>query len=227
MKTELVVSDPKPVGGEQIRVLRYNTKNFRLHKMAQVLARLQLFILECDSNNASSTVAARDARTIQSAFANIKLEWERAKKYRGAPSGVLEAGYEIYLPEPIEIMRINNIKLQSVAQELQQLAQVTLGNDSAQMQQWVGETATADVEDQMVICAEVITETVGTGVADDSSAVKFNVGYTAPDFRILGTVVPDVDGDVGTLAEPGQGEVNPAFVPDTPDVAPGGGAKKA
>jgi hypothetical protein len=220
MRTELVVSDPKPIGGEKINVHRWNTKNFRIHKMNQMVSRLVLFILECDSNNSSSTVSARDSQVINLAFNNVKIEWERAKKYRNAPSGVLETGYEIYIAQPGEIMRINNVKLQSVAQELVQLAMVSLGADSGQMQQWTGESTSADVDMQVQICQEVIAETVGTGGADDKSPIKFNVGYQAPDFRILGTLIPDVDGDVGTLSEPGQGEVQPPLVPDSPDIDP-------
>jgi hypothetical protein len=63
-------------------------------------------------------------------------------------------------------------------------------------------------------------QTVGTGAKDEKSPTGYAVGYQAPDFRILGTVYPDIDGDVGTLAEPGQGEVTPPLVPDTADLEP-------
>lgn len=216
MKTELKVALPNPTGGMEIKVHTYMVKNFRLHKMLQTASRGLLWLLETDSNNAAATVNARDSRNIQLIMANIDAEWERAKKFRDAPYGTLEKGYEINLPYPSEIQKMLNVKLQSVSQEIYNLCHVTALNDSAQLQQWVGESTTEDVDRALAICKEVVLETVGDGSADDSSIVGFNVGQRAADFSILGELVPDVDNDVANLAEPSSDAIPPA-VPDTPD----------
>jgi len=218
MKTELEVSNPQPTAGQKIRVHRYNIRNFRLHKMLQTISRTMLFLLEADSNNASATHTARDSRNIQTALANVRSEWDRAKMYRDSPSGALEREYSILLPEPSEVQRMNNQKSQCVAQELYNLSTVIAFSDSGKLQQWVGEGASRDIETALSIAEQVILETVGDGQVGDS-LVGFNVGAEAADFSILGSIAPDVDEDRAGLAEPSAGEVEPSVVPDTPDIA--------
>ena len=217
MKTELIVSDPQPVAGEQIKVHRYSVRNFRLHKMLQTIARTLLFLLEADSNNSSATHSARDSRNLQVSLANVRAEWERAKKFRDSPSGSLEKEYEIYIADPAEIQRMNNMKSQCVAQELYNLSTIISFNDSSKMQHWVGESASRDIEEALSVAEEVILETVGDGSEGADTITGFNTGQEAPDFSILGTLDPDVDGDRAGLAEPSTGEVNPPVVPDVPD----------
>lgn len=217
MNTELVVNPPEPTAGNQIKCHVYNLKNFRLHKMLQTISRGLLWQLEADSNNSASTVIARDSRNVQLIMATIEREWARAKKYRDAPMGNLERGYEINLPYPSEIQMMQNMKMQAVSQELFNLAHGIIHNDSAQLQQWIGEATTADVDQAVEICKEIILETLGTGDVDESSIVGYNVGAQAPDFSRLGRLIPDVDNDVANLAEPSSGSEPPA-VPDTPDV---------
>lgn len=216
MITELIVQPPQPTAGAQIKCHVYNLKNFRLHKMLQTVSRTLLWMLEADSNNAASTVIARDSRNVKLALDNIEAEWNRAKKYRDAPMGTLEKGYEINLPYPSEIQMMRNVKLQAAALELYNFAHVVALNDSAQLQQWVGEAMTEDGDLAISILKEVVTETLGTGGKDESSVVGHDVGMQAPDYSRLGQLVPDVDNDVANLAEPSS-ENEPPAVPDTPD----------
>lgn len=116
MKTELVVSEPEIIPGQKIEAEQYNVKNFRLHKMLENISRLQIYLVECDSNMLS--------------------------EYLG--SGVLKEGSSPDNP-------------------------------------------------------------------------KYEVGVEAPNYTIMGAIVPDVDHDSATMAERSR-HVSPPLAKDAPDV---------
>lgn len=218
MKTELEVSSPQPIAGMKIAMDLFNLKNFRMHKMSTDISRILLFILESDSNNSSAQVVARDARNVQLALAAVEKEFGYLKNYRDSPMGILERGYTVLLPKASEVQRMNNRPMQCVAQEILNFANVVVFNDSSQQQQWSGAGPTADIEDALNTLKTIIAETIGSGALDQDHPSGYNVGPQHADYSRLGTLVPDVDLDKVTLAEPRVGEVAPPRVPDTPDL---------
>jgi hypothetical protein len=218
MITNLKVDQPQPIAGMEISVNQFNIKHFRLHKMLTEVSRMILFLLESDTNNSSAQVVARDARTINLGFKGIEKEWGFAKTHRNAPLGTLENSYAILLPKPSEVQRMKNRPAQCAAQELLNMANIMIFNDSASQQQWVGEGPARDIDDAILTAKTIVLSELGSGEPDTAHATGFAVGDEHPDYSRLGTLAPDVDLDKVTMAEPRVGAVQPSTVQDTLDV---------
>lgn len=214
MKTELIVNQPKVEGGLQIEVDQYNVRNFRLHKVLETCARSLLFLIESRSNNASAVTTPQDAKTVQGLWNMIVMEWERAKKFKGGPTGTLERVYHIVRPTPSELQKISNIKVKSAALELDHLMEIIIASDSANLDVYVGAESQSNIEEEILNVGSFLKEWLGDGSGPDAT------GVVAPEgLRILGEVVPDVDLDTASMQEP-SANVQPPRVPDAPDVSP-------
>lgn len=217
MITNLKVDSPVPVAGMEISCNKFDIKHFRLHKMLSELTRMIMFLLESDTNNSAAQVVARDSRTVSLGFTAIEKEWEFAQKYRNAPLGTLEQGYSIVLPKPSEVQRMKNRPAQCAAQELMNLANVLIFNDSSTQQQWVGEGPARDIQDALDTAKEIVTSELGTGAADEGHPTGYDVGSEHADYSRLGELKPDIDLDRVSIAEPSVTNRPPRVV-DTPDI---------
>jgi hypothetical protein len=220
MKTELEVKELEPIAGRKIRVHKYRLRNFRMAKMLYLMSKSCLYLLECDSNNTTGEISARESRNWGALWDMVKSEWSRTKRYKDSPHATHEKEYPILLPTEDEVQSIHNLKIQSVMAEAMQLCHVLLCTGSSAMQTWVGQGAVSDISESMSHIETLVADYFGDGqIAEGSDPENpvFNVGMRAPDFSILGQVQPDVDLDTAVWYEPTAKLPDPAIadVPDT------------
>lgn len=219
MITELNKIPQAIYAGHKIDVSDYKIRNYRMHSAMESLARLQLFICECDSNNTVSKVTPRNARQIIKAWDVVKEEFEFALSHNDTPTGAHEFEYSVLLLHQTQIAKIRNTKMKRVVAELFNLSQVMLSIDSANTQQFVDLDDADQIMEAFKVVDDVIKRWLGDGTFD-------NLGKKVPAFTCLGQVVPDVDSDYAAIMEPSWVRPDPKL-PDVPDLdAPVFGAKK-
>jgi len=212
MITELETVEPDIIPGAVIQVIEHRIRNFRLHGLLESLARLQINILEIQSNDTSSVVAPSDVRDIWSQFNIIKDDVKFAREYNDAPTGNYQHAFVIKLISQREVQRIRNVKVKSVVKDLWVLGEVILGLDSANMTNFLDLNCAAKIDRAIVVCEASMSRWVGSG--EDAE----NVGLYAPAFGMSGELTPDVDSDFAQRMEPSKSRPLPQLndVPDTP-----------
>ncbi len=214
MITDLNLVDPQVIPGRKIDVVDYKIQNYRLHQVLEQLARLFLFLLECDSNNTSSKIRPRDARRILAQWAVAKDELTFGMEHNDMPSGVYEYGFSINLPTGKEIQRIRNVKIKRVYSEIFNSARQILSVDSAHTQGYVA----TDDHSEIMEWFNTVDLCLARWIGDGSEA---NTGILVPAYEELGVIMPDVNNDYASVQEPSADAPLPKL-PDVPDVLKGG-----
>lgn len=210
MITELNKVDAAIVGGKKVDVVQYSIRNYRLHQVLEQMSRLFLFCLECDSNNTSSKARPRDVRGIVNQWQIVKDEFKFSMDHNDFPNGSHEYAFKINMLDQKEIQKIRNVKMKRIVSEMFNTARVLLSVDSANTQGFIAEEDALDVNQMFVLVDDVLARWIGAG--KDTT----DTGLMAPAYEVLGTVVPDVDGDYAQIMEPSSTMPIPKL-PDTPD----------
>lgn len=213
MITELRKVDPQIVGGRTVDVVDYKLQNYRLHQVLEQMARLFLFLLECDSNNTSSKVKPRDARGILRQWQIAKDELNFSMAFNDLPDGIYEYGFSISFPDQKEIQKIRNVKIKRIYSEMFNTARQILSVDSAKTQGFIATEDHADIM-EMFACVDAC---LARWIGDGSDAE--NVGIQVPAYEELGVVAPDVDSDYASINEP-SADAPVSKLPDTADTLP-------
>jgi hypothetical protein len=211
MITELNKVDANVVGGRKINVVEYHIQNYRLHQVLEQMARMFLFLLECDSNNTSSKIRPRDARRIIGQWNVAKDELVFGMEHNDLPSGIYEYGFVVNMPEGKEIQRIRNVKIKRVYAEMFNAARQILSVDSAKTQSFVATEDHQDIMEWFNVVDLCIARWIGDGT-------ETNTGVLVPAYEELGVISPDVDSDYAAVNEP-SAEVPVAKLPDVADTA--------
>jgi hypothetical protein len=210
MISELEKVDPGIIAGRKIRVVEYNIRNYRIHQVLEQIARMFLFILECDSNNTSSKAKPRDVRNLRSQWKIAKEELEFSMAHNDLPSPSHEYAFKLLLVDTIEIQKIRNIKMKRVASEIFNVVQVMLSLDSASTQGYIAAEDHADVQELFKVVEDCMARWIGSG------SDVFDTGVVAPAYEILGEIYPDVDADYADTLEPSADMPKPKL-PDVVD----------
>lgn len=210
MITELKEVDAQIVPGRKVEVVKYAVRNYRLHQALEQIARLNLFCLECDSNNTASKNLPSDTRGILDQWKIVKDEFEFGMEYNDVPTGSHEYAYEIYLPSGVEIQRVRNVKMKRVITEIFNTARVMLSLDSANSQGFVALNDATDIRKMFEVTDACFARWIGEGSVE-------SLGLTAPAYEKLGQILPDVDGSYAQVLEPSSSMPRPKL-PDVPDV---------
>jgi hypothetical protein len=209
MITELNLVPSNVVGGRKINVVEYHIQNYRLHQVLEQLARMFLFLLECDSNNTSSKIRPRDAKRIIGQWNVAKDELVFGMDHNDLPSGIYEYGFVVNMPEGKEIQKIRNVKIKRIYAEMFNAARQILSVDSSKTQSFV---AQEDHEDIMA-WFNTVDQCLERWIGDGSES---NTGILVPAYEELGVVSPDVDSDYAAMNEPSP-DVPLAKLPDVLD----------
>jgi len=214
MITELEIVSPEIVPGRKIRVTEYNVRNYRIHQVLEQLARLFLFLLECDSNNTNSKVKPRDVRAIRQQWAIAQEELQFSMGHNDLPSGAYEQAYKLLVVDPVEIQKIRNVKLKRILSEMFATMRVCLGVDSASTQGFIAHNDFEDITELFACVDDCLNRWIGNGTD------ALDVGLQVPAYECLGELNPDVDLDHASTLEPSAGSPLPHLpdVPDTPAV---------
>lgn len=212
MITNLYERSPDVIGGHEIDVVQNNIRNQAIHASLEQMARLQIFLLECDSNNTNSKMKPSDIRGVRAQWDICKQEFEFgfADENNDLPMGAYEYAYQIYTIHQKEIARIRNVKVKKIATVMWNTMNFLLSVDSANTQGYVAEEDADAILQRFAYVDRVMDEWIGNGT--DFS----DTGRRAPAYEILGRVQPDVDSDFARMLEPSKKLPDPR-IPDVPD----------
>lgn len=219
MVTNLKLQDKVIIGGEEIAVHKYVLSNAHLFQLAELVSRLQMAILEMDSNNSTGGMVLDDSEAVNLDWSRFKIEWELAKKYRHLPPNAQEKLFAVLAITDNEQLRTVNVRCRRVVHALSTLLTRMFFCDSAKLQYGLSDADIKKVELQMGYCDELIKLYVGEGTQD-------SMGLEVAAHEHLGNVVPPINMHEATVAEPSPGgHVGPSSdAPDTPSTIPAPGS---
>lgn len=219
--TELVVEEVKIEGGQQIRTAAYRTPNNTLFNGLTWLSKGLLFMMECKSNNMSKSMQPRDVTDLWKLWNAHKADFALAQKFSNHPMPIIEFKHTILMPNPVEMRRYRNMKVQRVASQWFSYCHVCMSRDSS-LGTYIVEMADYDEIVQAQEATEaVMTMFFGTGLPIEGEVGKWDTGIELPALSELGHIVPDNDMDALVFAEPSIGA--PASgLPDAKDTPAGG-----
>ena len=218
MITELSLQEQVVIGGEKIAVHKWQLNNQHLQQFCYVVSRLQMAILEMDSNNSTGQMVVADSEAINSDWTRAKLEWDLAKKYRNLAPAAQEKLLTVLAITDNEQLRTGNVKCRRVITALSTLMQKILFSDSAKLQYGIGDRDITRFEEHMLYVEELLLTYVGNGT-------ELNVGISIPAHEHLGVVIPPINMHEAQIGEPSPGSVGTPSkdYPDTPSTVPPSG----
>ena len=218
MITELSLQEQVVIGGEKIAVHKWQLNNQHLQQFCYVVSRLQMAILEMDSNNSTGQMVVADSEAINSDWTRAKLEWDLAKKYRNLAPAAQEKLLTVLAITDNEQLRTGNVKCRRVITALSTLMQKILFSDSAKLQYGIGDRDITRFEEHMLYVEELLLTYIGNGT-------ELNVGISIPAHEHLGVVIPPINMHEAQIGEPSPGSVGTPSkdYPDTPSTVPASG----
>jgi hypothetical protein len=219
MVTNLALQAQVVLGGESIAVFKWTVANTHLQQTAAVASRLQMAMIESDSNNTSGQMIPYDAESFWSEWLRVKAEWARALKWRHLAPAPQEKILSVLCVTDNEQLRTVNVKCRRVVMALASLLHKLVYCDSAKLQYGIGATDEKKLGEHMDYVEEVLGDYVGTGLMKDG---KYDVGRDVAPFEHLGVVVPPINLHEAQVQEPSPAApVIPAMdVLDTPSTIP-------
>jgi hypothetical protein len=215
MITELQLQQQIVLGGEKIAVFKWQVANTHLQQTAAVISRLQLAMIESDSNNTSGQMIPSDAESFYEEWNRAKTEWARGLKWSHLSPAPQEKILSILAVTDNEQLRTPNVKCRRVVMALATLIHKIVYCDSSKLQFGIGQGDVKKISEHMAYVEEVLLDYVGTGAGKDGA---FDVGRYVPAFEHLGVVVPPINLHEAQVQEPSPAAPNvPA--PDAPDTA--------
>lgn len=191
--TELSLVDKATRGGEKIQVHVFTTLNRHIHQLSELLCRLELSMLEMDTNNSVSGNVQTDAEAINLDWARFKKEWDRAVKYRDLAPAALETEVKILKITRNEVLRIPNVRIRRIVEAIDTLVEKLLFSDSAKMQYAFTDLFIRKVQAHMDYVEEIIVDYVGDGYKSRGVdiAAHENLGELVPPLNLQESIVSE------------------------------------
>ena len=223
MVTNLALQAQVVLGGESIAVFKWQLANTHLQQTASVASRLQMAMIESDSNNTSGQMIPYDAESFWSEWLRVKAEWARSLKWRHLAPAPQEKILTVLCVTDNEQLRTVNVKCRRVVMALASLLHKIVYSDSAKLQYGVGTTDEKKLNEHMAYVEEVIMDYIGTGAGKDG---VYSLGRDVAPFEHLGVVVPPINLHEAQVQEPSAAapSVPAPDAPDTPSTIPAPGS---
>jgi hypothetical protein len=220
MITNLDLQEQVVIGGEEIAVFKWTLSNYHLHQVANIVSRLQMAILECDSNNTSGQMILSDSESFNAEWARVKAEWARALKWRHLAPAAQEKVLSVLAITDNEVLRTCNEKCQRVVYALATLIHKMVYCDSGKLQYGIGQQDERKIDEQMRYVEDVLIDYIGGGTGTD------DLGRDVPAFEHLGVINPPINLHEAQVQEPSAAAptVPAADAPDTPSTVPAPGS---
>lgn len=220
MITELELQDKVILGGEKIAVHKSEVRNKHFHELGEIISRLQIAILESDTNNSSGGMVGMDSEDFIGEWERYLMEWDLAKEFRNLDPASTEKIYAILRITDNEELRTNNVRCRRVVRAMSTLLHKMLACDSANHQYQITDRDQRKIESQHAYVSRVLAEYVGAGDRSD-------LGREVAAFEYTGTIVPPINLHEAIVAEPGPNAPRGASAdaPDTPSTVPAPGSR--
>ena len=222
MITNLKLQEQVVLGGEEIAVHKWTVSNTHLQQVAAVASRLQLALIESDSNNTTGQMIPADAEGFYAEWLRVKAEWARALKWRHLAPAPQEKILSVLCVTDNEQLRTVNVKCRRVVMAVASFLHKLVYCDSSKLQFGIGSLDEKKLSEHMDYVEEVLIDYVGTGAGKDGG---FDLGRAVAAFEFLGVVVPPINLHEAQVQEPSPAApVIPAKdAPDTPSTVPAPG----
>lgn len=219
MVTNLALQAQVVLGGESVAVHKWQVSNTHLQQVAAVASRLQLAMIESDSNNTSGQMIPYDAESFWAEWQRVRAEWARALKWRHLAPAPQEKILSVLCVTDNEQLRTVNVKCRRVVMAIASLLHKLVYCDSAKLQFGIGPSDEKKLGEHMDYVEEVLKDYVGTGAAQDGG---YDVGRSVASFEHLGVVVPPINLHEAQVQEPSPAApvVPAADSADTPSTVP-------
>ena len=216
MITNLSLQEQVVLGGEMIAVFKWTVANTHLQQVAAVASRLQLAMIESDSNNTTGQMIKSDAESFYQEWLRVKAEWARALKWRHLAPAPQEKILSVLCVTDNEQLRTVNVKCRRVVMAIASLLHKLVYCDSSKLQFGIGAGDEKKLQEHMEYVEEVLVDYVGTG--KDGS----DLGRDVAPFEHLGVVVPPINLHEAQVQEPSPAApvVPSKDAPDTPSTVP-------
>ena len=220
--TNLALQDQVVIGGEEIAVFKWTLSNVSFHQIGCALSRLQLAVLECDSNNSTGQMIPHDAEGIFAEWRRVKLEWARALKWRHLAPASQEKILSVLAVTDNEALRTVNVKCRRLVDAVATLIHKIVYSDSAKLQYGVGPADERKLAEQIAYVEEILIDYIGTGELKDG---KWDTGMEVAAFEHLGVVNPPINLHQAQVQEasPGAPDIPAKDAPDTASTVPAPG----
>lgn len=194
--TPLEAQPTETVAGRPLQTSEVTINNYRLSNYIRSLTTVQMFCVQCDSNNTLTSITPSDALEINQGLAVSKEDLDYAMQLN--PTGRTsspEVTYTLHVVEEDESVSLTNRKLQRVVTEIMHHIKNVLGLDSVQHANYVNEYDAKQLKSWHQQAITYIQGIIGDG---QSSGLFF------PTMAHLGRTVPDLDNNsvVTTEANP-------------------------
>lgn len=218
MVTELELQKQVVVGGERVAVHKWTVQNAHVHQLCEVLSRLQIAMLEMDSNNSTGGMVLYDSEAINSDWKRFKYEWMLAKKYKHLAPAAQEKLFAVLAITDNESLRTVNVRIRRLVQAVTTLLCKMLFSDSAKLQYGLTDMDVKKLEEHHAYVEEVLSAYVGEGLAD-------KLGMEVAAHEHVGIIVPPINLHQAIVAEPSPagGQSPGPDSPDTPSTVPSPG----
>jgi hypothetical protein len=225
MIQEIELEAPVINPGNKIKAHSFQLRNYLVASVCEPISQLMFGLIKSDTANSSAQNSARETRNFWLGWESVKTEFSHAKEFRDSPKPMHEYSYDIIVPTRNEVMTIGNLKVKRVVQQLSHLVSVLIGLDSSNMQTWVGDSETKEIEELLLQCEKVLMTYLGTGIPKDSG---YETGIEVPRYA-YGQLVPDVDRNNTAIYEPSSAMPTPSTpdAADLPSIAPASGQKQS
>lgn len=223
MVTNLALQQQVVLGGESIAVFKWTSSNVHLHQFAEVLTRLQMAMIESDSNNTTGQMIPTDAEAFLSEWERAKAEWARGIKWSHLAPAPQEKILSTLAITDNEQLRTVNVKCRRVVMAIAALIHKVIYSDSAKLQYGIGPGDVKKIQQQIEYTEEVFLDYVGTGSSKDGG---WDVGRDVAAFPHLGVIVPPLNLHEAQVQEPSPAapDVPAPDAPDTPSTIPAPGS---
>jgi len=223
MITNLALQQQVILGGEEIAVHKWQVNNVHLQQVGHVLSRLQMAMIECDSNNTTGQMIPADAESFYAEWQRAKAEWERTKKWRNLAPAPQEKILTVLAVTDNEQLRTVNVKCRRVVMAIASLLHKLVYCDSSKLQYGLGTTDEQKLQQHFDYVEEVLLDYVGTGAGDISG---YDVGRSVSAFEHLGVIVPPINLHEAQVQEPSPAapSVPAPDAKDTPSTVPAPGS---
>lgn len=223
MVTNLTLQAQVVLGGESLACFKWQVNNVHLQQTAAVASRLQMAMIESDSNNTSGQMIPYDAESFWSEWQRVRAEWARALKWRHLAPAPQEKILSVLCVTDNEQLRTVNVKCRRVVMAIASLLHKIVYCDSSKLQYGIGTTDEKKISEHLDYVEEVLKDYVGTGVGKDGA---YDLGRDVAPFEHLGVVVPPINLHEAQVQEPSPAAplVPAPDAPDTPSTVPAPGS---
>tara|TARA_R110000868_G_scaffold9394_6_gene46945 strand:- start:4434 stop:5120 length:687 start_codon:yes stop_codon:yes gene_type:complete len=223
MITNLALQAQVVLGGESIAVFKWTLANQSLAVLGECVSRLQMAILEMDSNNTTGGMIPHDAESIAGEWNRAKYEWSLAKEFRYLAPAAQEKILTVLAITDNEVLRVPNVKCRRAVQALATFLQKINFCDSSKLQYGLTDSDIKKLDQHITYVDRILTDYVGNGLAKDAG---FDTGMSVPAFEHLGVVVPPINLHEAQIQEPSPAapDVPSPDAPDTPSTIPAPGS---